>query len=86
MDHSLPQLLDERETASVLGCSIASLRRWRHENRGLRFVKIERCVRYRDDEIRRFLEQNSSDNKKAADRESAAQREVRSAHATTRNT
>jgi hypothetical protein len=81
---SLPRLLDEKQAARVLSVSVAALRRWRHEERGPQFVRLERCVRYDMRTIERFLSENSSANKKAADSRSAAQREVRGGHATTR--
>jgi hypothetical protein len=83
MEQTLPQLLNERQAGRVLGVSVAALRRWRREQRGPEFVHCERCVRYDVRSIEKFLAENSSDNKKAADSQSAAQREVRSGHATT---
>jgi predicted site-specific integrase-resolvase len=79
----LPRLLDEKQAARIMAVSVAALRRWRHEGRGPQFVRLERCVRYDLRTIERFLAQNSSANKKAADSRSAAQREVRVADATT---
>jgi hypothetical protein len=78
------QLIDEKQASRSLAVSIAALRRWRHEGRGPRFVRFERCVRYEIQELARFLEENSSRTKKAADSRSAARREVRDGHATTR--
>jgi hypothetical protein len=80
---TLPRLLDERLTARMMSVSVAALRRWRHEGRGPQFVRLERCVRYDVRTIERFLSENASGNKKAADSRSAAEREVRSEHATT---
>src|SRR5271167_4551145 len=79
----LPRLLDEKQTARIMAVSVAALRRWRHVGRGPQFVRLERCVRYDMRTIERFLSQNSSVNKKAADSRSAAQREVRDEYATT---
>jgi hypothetical protein len=83
MEQSLPQLLNEHQAGRVLGVSVAALRRWRREHRGPEFVHCERCVRYDTRAIERFLAENSSQNKKAADSQSAAQREARVADATT---
>lgn len=83
MEQSLPQLLNEHQAGRVLGVSVAALRRWRREHRGPDFVHCERCVRYDTRAIERFLAENSSRNKKAADSRSAAQREVRVGDATT---
>jgi hypothetical protein len=76
-------LVNEIQAAKMLTVSTAALRRWRREGRGPQFVCCERCVRYSLHSIRQFVEQNSSTNKKAADRESAARRGVRHGHATT---
>jgi hypothetical protein len=77
------QLVTEVQTAKMLAVSVAALRRWRREGRGPNFTHCERCVRYDLRSIERFLEQNSSANKKAADSRSAANREVRHGNATT---
>jgi hypothetical protein len=81
---TMPQMLDEKQVARTLAVSVAALRRWRHERRGPQFVRLERCVRYDVRTIERFLSENASGNKKAADSRSAAEREVRVADATTR--
>lgn len=77
------QLVTERSAARMLAVSVAALRRWRRENRGPAFVRCERCVRYDLRTLEHFLAERSSTQKIAADRESAARREVRRAHATT---
>jgi hypothetical protein len=80
---TLPLLLDEKQAARIMAVSVAALRRWRHEGRGPQFVRLERCIRYDVRRIEEFLSENCS-NRKAADLRSAAQREVRDAHATAR--
>jgi Helix-turn-helix domain len=80
----LPKMLDERQVARVLAVSVAALRRWRRQRVGPEFVHLGRCVRYDLRIIERFLAENSSSNKKAADSPSAAQTEVRDGHATLR--
>ena len=82
METSL-QLVTERSAARLLAVSIASLRRWRRENRGPAFVRCERCIRYDLRALERFLSELSSTRKIAADGESAANREVRVDYATT---
>lgn len=81
---ALPQMLDETQVARVLAVSVAALRRWRREGRGPQFTRLERCVRYDVRAVERFLAEHSSGNKKAADSQSAAQAEVRDAHAALR--
>ena len=82
METSL-QLMTERSTARIMAVSVAALRRWRREGRGPAFVRCERCVRYDLRALERFLAERCSTQKIAADRESAAEREVRVGYATT---
>jgi len=84
MGQAISQMLNEKQAASVLSVSVAALRRWRREGRGPGFVRLERCIRYDLRTLESFLQERSSTQKIAADRESAAEREVRLAHATTR--
>jgi hypothetical protein len=44
--NSLPQLVDTREAARILGRSAATLKRWRHEGIGPKYVEIEGRVSY----------------------------------------
>jgi predicted DNA-binding transcriptional regulator AlpA len=48
-------LLSERQLAVALGVSRATLRRWRTERRGPRYMKISALVRYRTADIKRWL-------------------------------
>jgi hypothetical protein len=50
------ELLNEYEAAAMLSCSVAALRRWRLLGRGPRYVKIERLVRYRPEDLRAYVE------------------------------
>ena len=43
---SLPQLINTREAAKILGRSPATLKRWRCEGIGPKFILIERRVSY----------------------------------------
>lgn len=45
-DPSLPNLVDSREAAKILGRSPATLKRWRHEGIGPEFVEMEGRVSY----------------------------------------
>ncbi len=67
MEQTLPQMIDEKQAARALSVSVAALRRWRHEGRGPRFVRLERCIRYDVCELKSFLERNCSAFNKAAD-------------------
>jgi predicted DNA-binding transcriptional regulator AlpA len=49
-------VLNERQAASVLGCSVALMRKWRLYGAGPSYLKIGRLVRYRQADIDSFLE------------------------------
>lgn len=51
---------DERSTAALLGVSVETLRTWRKLNRGPRFRKLGRCVRYRIADLEAFVEASPS--------------------------
>jgi hypothetical protein len=57
---SFMKTLTEKEAAQVLSCSIACLRRMRHESRGPRWTRVGRLVRYSDQWLSEYLEANSS--------------------------
>ena len=84
MERVIPQMLSEKQAAKMLSVSVAALRRWRRERRGPDFTHLERCVRYEMCAIERFVRENSSANKKAADSQSAAKPEARREHAALR--
>jgi len=49
------ELIREREAAQLLSVSYATLRRWRYLGQGPRFHRMGRCVRYRRQDVERFL-------------------------------
>ena len=82
-ENSVPRMLKEKQAAVLLAVSVAALRKWRREGRGPQFTHLERCVRYPLCAIERFIEENSTENKKAADLRSAAKGKMRDEYATT---
>lgn len=48
-------LLTELDVSERLHISLASLRRWRLENRGPRFIKVGSLVRYRPEDLETWL-------------------------------
>lgn len=48
-------LLTEIEVSRRLRVSVACVRRWRLERRGPRYVKVGSLVRYRDEDVERWL-------------------------------
>lgn len=51
-------MVDEYEVSEILGISCHTLRRWRYNNLGLPFYKIGKCVRYKMEDVERFIEEN----------------------------
>jgi predicted site-specific integrase-resolvase len=75
MEQAILTLVNEKQAARILAVSISALRRWRREGRGPQFARLERCVRYDVRAIESFLAENSSENKKVADPQSAPRAE-----------
>ena len=48
-------LMTEYDVAQRLHVSLASLRRWRLERRGPRFIKVSSLVRYRPEDVEEWL-------------------------------
>jgi hypothetical protein len=53
------EALTERQTAQMLNCSAAALRKWRREGQGPRWVRCGRLIRYPADWLREFLATNA---------------------------
>lgn len=58
MNAKTPLVVREREAGQLLGVSVAALRRWRREGRGPAFVRLERCIGYRIDDLETFVNAN----------------------------
>jgi len=50
------KLIDERFAASYFGVSVETLRTWRKQDRGPRFRRIGRCIRYSTADLLAFVE------------------------------
>jgi len=50
-------LLNEIEVSKILGLSISTLRKWRMDKVGPKFIKIGRLVRYPSSKITEFIEE-----------------------------
>jgi len=66
---SLSVLLSSRAVADYLGIPTGTLANWRYQGRGPAFVRIGRHVRYRAEDIARWIEGsvNYADDDKASD-------------------
>lgn len=60
MTNSRPAM-QEGEVAERLGLSVATLRAWRQKNRGPRYVRFGRAVRYLPDDLDAFIESSAVD-------------------------
>jgi excisionase family DNA binding protein len=55
------KLLTETQVAERFEITKPCLRRWRHEGRGLPFVRVGRLVRYRPEDVEKFIADNMQD-------------------------
>ena len=55
---AIDHLIDERDAAKALCCSIAALRKWRLLGRGPTYRKIGRLVRYAEADLAEYLDAN----------------------------
>ncbi len=61
MKQSTPQrLLNERQVADSCAISVLTLRKWRTEGRGPRYVKIGTLVRYRPEDVDALIQSHES--------------------------
>ena len=51
------QYLTEKQVSQATGFSLQTLRNWRHVSRGPVYCKVGRSVRYRPQDIERYMEQ-----------------------------
>ncbi len=58
--HDPDRLIDEHETATLLGLSVRTLQAWRLRSEGPAFVRLGRAVRYQRGEIRLWIERHTS--------------------------
>jgi len=51
----LPRLLTSQEAADYLGCKLQTLRAWRTQGTGPSYLKVEKCVRYSMDDLKKYV-------------------------------
>ncbi len=54
--NSIENLLNEHDVARITGLSVASVRRWRLLKQGPRYLKLGSAVRYKPEDVYRWLE------------------------------
>jgi hypothetical protein len=57
--NAIPQLVDTRKAAEMLGRSVATLKRWRHEGTGPNWIEIEGRVSYDVAVLLEFIRKNT---------------------------
>lgn len=57
------RLLNTKEVAKVLNISQRTLYQWAWKKRGLRFVKVGRCLRVDEEDLRDFIEKAKTEIK-----------------------
>ncbi|GIU75777.1 MAG: hypothetical protein KatS3mg004_2864 [Bryobacteraceae bacterium] len=68
MKHSTSQrLLNERQVADSCAISVLTLRKWRGEGRGPRYVKIGTLVRYRPEDVDAWIQSHESQRAECAE-------------------
>jgi len=50
------KLLNKKEVAVLIGCSVHTLRADRRKNTGIRYVKIDRRIRYKPADVDAYIE------------------------------
>jgi hypothetical protein len=61
MDVLNEQLLNDEQTAAVLGVAPTTLPAWRHYGRGPDYIKVGKLVRYTPSKIRAWLDKQNVD-------------------------
>lgn len=56
----MEKLLDQRETAEILGLSPRSLEAWRVQGAKIPFLRVGGRIRYRESDIQAFLDANTA--------------------------
>lgn len=57
------EFISEKDTSLMLGVSVATLKSWRHKKVGPNFYKIGGLVRYTDEDIKKWINENYIDLK-----------------------
>ena len=56
---SMSELLTEAETAAYLRVKKETLRKWRWQNRGPKYVRVQGRIVYRREDLEKFVEHNT---------------------------
>lgn len=59
-------LLSEHEVAAIVGLSLGTIRRWRIQRQGPRFLKIGAAVRYRREDLAAWIESRPAGGERSA--------------------
>ena len=65
--HTIEDLLNEHDVARITGLSVASVRRWRLLKQGPQYLKLGSAVRYRAEDITKWLETRPTGGERASE-------------------
>ena len=60
------ELIDSAQLAQYLGAQVATVEGWRHKDMGPRYIKVGRLVRYRTEDVEKWLKSNTRNSTKKA--------------------
>ena len=55
------KLLDAKEAAKFLGISTSTLAIWRQHKKGPKFVKVGKSVKYKLEDLEKFIKENTQE-------------------------
>ena len=62
----MEQVINEIRAAEILCVAVQTLRNWRHQRKGPAYLKISRSVRYRVDDLEKYINSKRIDPEKAS--------------------
>jgi predicted DNA-binding transcriptional regulator AlpA len=60
----ITKAINEKQTAKVLGVAVQTLRNWRHQRKGPKYIKMGRSVRYQQDDLQEYIDKKRIDPEK----------------------
>lgn len=55
---NIMKLIDEKQAAEILGCTVSAMRKWRTLGKGPAYCRVGRLVRYSEADLSAFMEAN----------------------------
>ena len=51
----MEQVINEVKAAEILGVAVQTMRNWRHQGKPPAYVKLSRCVRYKIEDLKDYI-------------------------------